>query len=129
MKLLTVVIFFAILFQKEIDDRFIVWFEGRKLTIIDFKGIPEKGTDYSAQSFLDIKYKLTKVDTGYRVDIVSTFDQNKSWIIPEYSDSLTVGHEQKHFDICEIKSRQFRRKISNIAVFKNKSNLLITLFD
>lgn len=46
------------------------------------------------------------------IEVVTVFNESKSWKHPSTNDSYTLNHEQKHFDICELYARKLRREIS-----------------
>lgn len=63
------------------------------------------GWEISVKGSSDPKQPVT-------IEVVTLFNEEKSWKHPDTNDDYTLNHEQKHFDICELFARKFRREIA-----------------
>ena len=98
--------------ESDIDDSIIPW-EASCLKWTDFKNTPPLNQKLIvASTYSGIKWsgKAYNDDT-IQFNIVSNFYQKKSWT--RTRDSLTLLHEQKHFDITELFARKVRKYILN----------------
>ena len=101
--------------QEDKDDR-ILWLPDRKLTWKDFKGNPKKdrGT-IRAETAGEITTDKSYWKEGTpRFDVRCYFLNNESWTITR--DSLTLQHEQIHFDIYELFTRKIRKSFDSLNV-------------
>ena len=106
------------------DNGIIYWTKTSRLIFSDFQGKPgqEDTTLYEASSKI-LTHKLGSIIKSIDVHLVTesgktTFTiyagmkKNLSWI-KDYGDTISLKHEQGHFDICEIYTRIFRRDVKN----------------
>jgi len=108
------------LFSRINCDKTIYWSENYKLRYDDFR---KKSPDNSINN----GWSVTGLNCSYsynidsiNFEIISYFIKDESWL--KLKDSLTLNHEQRHFDIAELNSRMLNQKISNL--FKNDINKL-----
>jgi len=101
--------------QQQNNDDIVVWAKERKLTWNDFQGtIPYRGfgTAVSSCSIYTI-YNLRN-DYTLKIGSYSYLRKSKSWKREEaVSNDYGLNHEQRHFDIAEIHSRIFKKKLVN----------------
>jgi hypothetical protein len=92
-------------------------FYPQKLKWSDFKGPIRAMGVYSAAVFTSFLYEGgAKMEDGFIVmDIAlkTYLVKEGSWAKPiVIGDNYSLNHEQRHFDICEIISRRFQKKLS-----------------
>ena len=90
--------------------------------VMDFKGVPaindstvkRSGRQYLIHNFgaisKSIDVRLVNKNGKTTFTIYAGMDQNNSWI-KNSNDSVTLKHEQGHFDICEIYARTLRKEL------------------
>lgn len=95
-------------------DSVLYW--GQKLTINDFKATPDFKKSNSAESYVGFICNYSyDTDSGYfKFNVKSYFDPNRSWV--KSHDSLTLIHEQIHFDIAELFARRLCSELSVIRL-------------
>ena len=97
--------------EKEIE-----WTPNRKLTWEDFKGNPKtiSNSNTAAQTYCGFGFQTNHVTILTRTKIFTknTFACNLSWVRPDqkYRAEL-LEHEQGHFDLCEVYTRQLRKRL------------------
>jgi len=103
-------------------DTIVYWTKNQRLSFDDFKGKPKKeDTSLRFISEKTLTHKLGAIIKSIEVKLMTegekvTFTiraamlKNSSWI-SKYGDSISLKHEQGHFDICEIYARVLRRDI------------------
>ena len=99
-------------------DEIIFWQPGKRLGFADFGGEPGGDTIYAAGSKthrlgaivkgIEVQMRTEKGQT--RFTIYAGMKKNKSWI-RNAGDTISLMHEQAHFDICEWFARTLRRDI------------------
>lgn len=106
------------------DNDILYWTKNSRLTFSDFQGMPsQKDTTFYEASPKILTHKLGSIIKSIDVHLVTesgktTFTiyagmkKNLSWI-KDYGDTISLKHEQGHFDICEIYTRIFRQEIKN----------------
>ena len=92
----------------------IYWNINRKLTWEDFKGRPDKTTNLLAMTQAGIGYEVACNNGELKLKIYCYFNAKKSWTKETDSDDL-LRHEQLHFDITELYTRQLRKKLSEVT--------------
>ncbi len=103
-------------------ENFISWDTTHLLKWDDFKGEPNGSSPYLAYTFSGFGYNTSYIGNDFTVVVYSRFDKTKSWKTQKITDAL-LKHEQCHFDITEIFSRIFTKKIQERGVVsKNKFN-------
>ncbi len=105
-----------------IDEGILFWNKSHRLSFNNFKGVPKvidtslikTNESYSAHKLgaisKSIDVKLVNKGGKTTFTIYAGMNQNHSWI-RNINDSVTLKHEQGHFDICEIYARILRREI------------------
>lgn len=108
--------------QNKTDSNLLYWAKDRRLTFEDFEafhttkdtifirvakgaGIHRLGVLLSA---IDVQVKTIRGKTTFTIRAV--MDKSGSWIRSD-GDTVSLKHEQGHFDICEIYARVLRRQI------------------
>jgi hypothetical protein len=98
------------------------WTKNYRLTFADFQGKPEQKDSalYAANDqtaihrlgtitkSIDVQFRTTRGKTSFI--IYAGMKKKLSWIKND-GDTITLQHEQGHFDICEIYARILRREI------------------
>ena len=94
------------------NDSLIVWNSNYKLTWNDFKGIADSLSNYKALTYstIEINSIIIKEDL-LEYEIKCSFEKHLSWSKNKQSLSL-LRHEQLHFDISELITRNLRKKFS-----------------
>ncbi|MFK7972224.1 MAG: DUF922 domain-containing protein [Bacteroidia bacterium] len=96
----------------------IAWQTDQPLQWSDFKGAVPFGMLFDAQSFSGIGYSYTPVRKGEEVviewEVTAYFDPNVSWVRYDSKSQGLLKHEQGHFDIAEIFTRDMRQKLNSI---------------
>ncbi len=111
------------------QDSIIVWSVDRVLEQSDFRAsIPDSmlGTNVGAIThlYINVEYKIITKDT-FPVEIYPVFSCTKSWFRnkSQFGLSYALNHEQGHFDIAEVISRELRKHILNYSnIESNKIN-------
>lgn len=99
-----------------VHEKEIEWTATRKLTWEDFKGAPKSAsnTNAAAQTYCGFGFQTNRVTMFNKAKIftLNSFTTNLSWVRPDqkYRTDL-LEHEQGHFDLCEIYTRQLRKKL------------------
>lgn len=105
--------------------QYLFWNKNYRLGFSDFKGSPtEKDTALTRTDEKFYTHTLGAISKSIDVKLVNkngktTFtiyagmDQFNSWI-KNPDDSITLKHEQGHFDICEIYARLLRKEIRQV---------------
>ncbi len=105
--------------QEKVVSDSILWQHDRPLKWSDFKGYPEKSPyNTIARTYSNIRIIDRYLDgriPKYRIG--SYFFTKKSWTTVK--DSITLKHEQVHFDISELYARKIRK------IFDSLNNNLI----
>lgn len=108
--------------QTNEEDDILYWTKSQRLTFTDFQGKPGPGDtalrEASAKTIthklgsitksIDVQYKTERGKTVFTIQ--AGMKKSLSWI-KNPGDSISLRHEQGHFDICEIHTRMFRRDI------------------
>jgi len=130
------------------NKNFILWKDTKQLTFKDFKGKPNNfGTDIYGYCATQnrFEHKIDETTKLPKFIIKCYFNKKKSFIrLKNKKDTLTLRHEQLHFNIEELLCRKTRkswdslydlkeRKITfyNKARYRNRKeiNLLNSMFD
>ncbi len=117
-----------------IHEKEIEWTINRKLTWEDFKGNPKpiSNSNSAAQTYCGFGFQTNQVTMFKKAKIFTknTFDCNLSWVRQDQKNRQDLlEHEQGHFDLCEVYSRQLRKKLEEkrLTVF-NLNNDANTIF-
>lgn len=94
----------------------IFWSPDRKLAIADFKGSVENRPFLAATgSGFEFKIKLHGIAGRYKIEGFTYFDCKASYFKRSKQDSVTLVHEQVHFDISELYARKFIMRMQQEA--------------
>ncbi len=109
---------------KQDDNNILYWTKDHRLTFDDFEGKPNRqDTTLRIHSPTILTHKLGAIIKSINVHLITeggktTFiihaamKKNLSWI-KDKGDTISLSHEQGHFDICEIYARILRRDIKH----------------
>lgn len=124
MKLIIATIYLILCTSATTDDPTkILWSETYKLTWSDFKGTPDEESDFvastnSGMSF-SFSYSLRNDEVSYNFTNESFFYPQMSWYKKGGVSDYILAHEQTHFDISELHSRIFRKRMEEGEFTKN----------
>ncbi|RYY70352.1 MAG: hypothetical protein EOO13_06825 [Chitinophagaceae bacterium] len=91
----------------------IYWYAGSQLDFLDFRALPDTASANDAISSITIDYEYSQIMSSkqiVRVSVFCYFNKQQSWI--KKKDSSLLNHEQEHFNLAELYTRKFRKKIS-----------------
>ncbi len=117
--------------QNKQGTEVIFWKPGERLGFSDFKADskPARGNFDSVNGIhklgvivKSIDVQMVTVNSKTIFTIYAGMIPGLSWI-KNAGDSITLHHEQGHFDICEIYARLLRRDIRNVASMKEAKKL------
>lgn len=120
------------------DTGFLFWSKQHRLLFSDFKGVPpaldtvRKEKLYNTHKFgvisksIDVKLMSKAGKTTFT--IYAGMNQHDSWI-RHGDDSVTLRHEQGHFDICELYARMLRKEIRNAKTLAEAKDLYEKISD
>lgn len=101
----------------------IYWHENNQLSWDDFLASEKEKYTYDAESWTGFNYSYSGEydETSIRltVSVVTTFNRDKSWVKKEKKSDKLLRHEQLHFDITELVSRQIRKEIMEYRFSEN----------
>lgn len=106
-------------------NQYIQWSKNVKLSWNDFGGqhVPDSLAHHHAVTWVTSKWVNYKVYTdSITTDLVCYFIVNKSWKSKNISEEL-LNHEQRHFDLAEIITRQMRQELSTHISINNDSTV------
>lgn len=100
----------------QLPENKMTWQE-HPLTWNDFKGTPETGNPFDANTNSGISYswslKLSVKETDFLYSVETYFYPDLSWVIPDKKSNDLLAHEQLHFDITELHARKLRKAMRN----------------
>ena len=86
-------------------------YSNQPITWNEFKGDPDHGCSFAAMTYSGIKlkynYKSSKGVVIARVELCPYMDLSRSWFKKDFCNDSTLEHEQRHFDITAIITKQF----------------------
>lgn len=86
-------------------------YSDKPITWNEFRGQPDNSCGYIAMTYSGIKikysYKTRHGVASARVEFCPYMDLSRSWFKKAHCSDSTLGHEQRHFDITVIITRQF----------------------
>lgn len=90
------------------------WDAGRKLSWSDFQGpVNTVSEESAAATCCSIGFRLNKNAAGTpELSVYNTFYINKSWVKADAKIESILAHEQGHFDLCELYTRQLRSRLA-----------------
>ncbi len=94
----------------------IEWSAKRRLTWDDFKGSPVSyyNTNIAAQTYCSMGFQTNYLTAFSKSKIFTknSFTCSLSWVKPDQKNRPELlEHEQAHFDLCEVYTRQLRKKL------------------
>lgn len=105
------------------DNEKIPWSQDRLLSWDDFQGTVDKkykehhalsGTNLAHITHFDPIQKSTKIKLRINwVKIEASFHPKVSWVKPQHKSKNLLKHEQGHFDIAELISREIEDKLNH----------------
>jgi len=112
--LLLLISFSSSFCQSTLDDNLLFWSSERNITIDDF-GIKTKNAEtlFSFAQF-SVDYKVSGFDfmrKNFNNKVRNYFIKSASWIDTTANVSNSLKYQQTLFDICEIYTREFRKKL------------------
>jgi hypothetical protein len=124
MKLLGILCFFFLsLFVSENDTEKIQWSESNRLTWADFQGVPNRGSGYVASTNSGMSFSFSYGNRNgtieYDYSIESNFYPKLSWYKNGQVSDYILKHEQTHFDISELHTRIFRKRMEASSFSEN----------
>lgn len=95
----------------------IIWQEGQKLIWDNFKSPVNRrnNPDVAAYTNCGWEYsvvKSTNPKSPVKIEIMTIFNEDKSWKDVKKINDYILLHEQKHFDIAEVFVRKFRKSVA-----------------
>jgi hypothetical protein len=99
-----------------VHEKEIEWFANRKLIWEDFKGNPKpiSNSNTAAQTYCGFGFQTNRITmlTKVKIFTINTFTCNLSWVRSDQKNRVDLlEHEQGHFDLCEVYTRQLRKKL------------------
>lgn len=91
----------------------IIWSDTRQLTWSDFRALPETTSAVGALSFISFHYQLVEENDRQYLTVLNYFEPCKSWY-KVYDTSLSLQHEQVHFNIDEYIRRLFIKEVKEL---------------
>lgn len=133
MKKLVFILFFISIQCTVAQDIELSWNAGKKLKWSDFKATPNRSHPYAAITYSGMSYGFSAdvVDGEISVDyqINCFFVSNKSWVKKRYLEDVELlKHEQLHFDITELFTRKFRKKLSTMNFSEKVKSEINTVY-
>jgi hypothetical protein len=110
----------------------IKWDKNVKVAWSDFKGKADKNSAFAAMSAIGLEYRYNSWSNGnvykLKFEINSVFDRSQSWSKRNLRTRNMLKHEQLHFDIGGLVSREFKKEAENKKYSKNYKNEIESLF-
>ena len=102
----------------------LTWNENTKLTWADFKAVPDSQSNAVAMTGSGITFGFSvqtseKKIVDFSTTVYAHFYPGKSWCLKEKVSEHILNHEQLHFDITELYTRQFRQELEKLQVSQN----------
>ena len=103
-------------------DEKISWDATRPLTWKDFKGRPDNSISYDALTHGSTTFQIQNVSgNNYKFILSVDFMTKTSWAKSKKETDKLLAHEQCHFDLFEVYSRIFVRKLVEGKVLEGKN--------
>ena len=84
----------------------LLWQPERTLNWMDYKGVPDQQSHYTALTHAEIRYQVSMQRSFAKFDFATLFLKKTSWT-KHTRDPLLLKHEQVHFNIAELHKRVF----------------------
>jgi hypothetical protein len=111
----------------------IKWDKGIKIKWDDFKGKADINSPFAAMSAIGLHYKYTSWSNKkvYKINfqVYSSFNKIKSWSKGRLRTEWMLRHEQLHFDIGGLVSREFKKEAERRSYGKNYKNEIRRIFN
>jgi hypothetical protein len=88
----------------------IEWSRARKLQWRDFAMRAPRSSD-AAHSWVGIDADWTCDASGLVFHVTASFDPAQSWVKPGSESGALLRHEQTHFDLTEVATREMRKRL------------------
>ena len=93
----------------------IIWEENNTLKWENFQGKPPVNHRAAAITASGITYRYSAEEVSgvleVKFKVSAFFYPKKSWYRPSLCDSVTLGHEQLHFNISELYARKLKKRL------------------
>ncbi|MEP6713513.1 MAG: hypothetical protein ABJA37_13900 [Ferruginibacter sp.] len=126
--------------KTQTDNGKIYWNSAYRLSFSDFKGSPtQEDTLLRKVDSLNATHKLGAISKSLDVQLTTKsgktifkiyagMEQFNSWI-KNKNDSISLKHEQGHFDICEIYARILRKEIKKAKTLAEANSMFTKISD
>ncbi|MCC4213815.1 DUF922 domain-containing protein [Leeuwenhoekiella parthenopeia] len=108
------------------------WEPNKRLSWSDFRGVPDRYSNFAATSNTGISHTYTLDAKGYYIknssQVRANFYPNLSWYIPKLINETTLAHEQTHFDISELHARILRKAIAEYRFSRNSKSEIQSIY-
>jgi hypothetical protein len=105
--------------------------KNKKLSWVDFKGIPDMPEPTAAITSSGFGYKaaMKSVDGKEEINIgiYCYFNKKKSWVRKGRNTPYILNHEQHHFDATYIASKMFIKKLMESNITAENMNTLLSV--
>jgi hypothetical protein len=130
---ISAILFVLIQFKAYTQEDFIRWNKDVRIAWPDFEGKADLKSPFAAMSAVGIYYKYNSISIGkvykIRFTIYARFDRKKSWGKPKLRTKSVLKHEQLHFDITEVISREFKKEAEHTVYSKDYKNEISRIFN
>ena len=100
----------------------IIYSPTKKLTIADFKGTANDGTDAVAMTssgfMFQANYHYENKKATLAIAVYCSFNKNESWMKEKGKTQYVLAHEQRHFDISYLGTLQFIKKLQQVTLYQ-----------
>lgn len=100
--------------QTEQEAELKLWNESRELQWADFRKTPPPNQKFAAQSWVGFDVYSRCVDGRFFYDVTTFFSRDSSWVKKVKGVDKLLRHEQGHFDLAEISSRELRKALQEL---------------
>ena len=106
-------VFFALaLCASSLAQSPIEWESNDQLVWSNFKGRPNKMSQYHALTNSGISFETTYENGVMKLLVTCSFNPMQSWVKPDKKSDELLKHEQIHFDITEVHARKLRKALA-----------------
>ena len=107
------------------------WKEHNKLSWDDFQGpVNATNAESAAATHCSMGFKTNFQNAEQKPEVIvyNKFYINKSWVRSDAKISTILVHEQGHFDLCELYTRELKKRLDNFN-FTMATNAKQQLYD
>lgn len=123
MRLILSTLFFLLVIHTNAQHDIINWNENVRLSYDDFKGpVPGNKLEQKAITFSVIEIKFDQSAESVKVNVLSYFQRDLSWMRNDWKNDYTLRHEQGHFDITELHARKVRKKLEGMKISRKNGD-------